>query len=753
MAKVGGPARELAQCLRDAVRHHEAGRLDRARPLYERALRADPKCARALNGLGLIEQSRGHAARAVELLRAAIAAKPSAIYHNNLANSLRALGVAAPAEDAYREALRLDPSYAKAHYNLGAFLAERGRAVEAAACFERALGVEPGFAAASAALAALLARGDRSADAEAVLRRGLAANPVATDLVFALGELLRRQGRHPEAIACFERLVGLNPSDAAAFNNLGALYQLEGRVDAALLCLERAAELEPESAHTRFNLARLLDDLGRFDDALAAYQAALAKPSPLDLELRCHLAVLRRRLCDFRGEAEAHADLVARIDAFLSAPAERGLAPLALNVIELPGALRLRVARHLARGLERETAEARAGCAFPAQHARRDAARLRIGYVSPDFRQHAVGTLIHDLFRHHDREHFETFAYSLVSTGDGFQRSVQRGVDHFADVSRESPEATAKRIHGDGIDLLVDLAGYTTYSRSAIFALRPAPVQISWLGYLDTQGSDAIRYAIADDRVVPESEAANWSETLVSLPECFAVSSRLPIATDAPSRAELGLPEGAAVFCSMNALHKLDLRTFEAWMQILARVPNGVLWLYDDTSETGRARLASEAAARGIDPSRMVFAKRAALPDYLARYRRADLFLDSFAYNAGATAVGALRAGLPVLTLPGASFMSRMGGSLVAAAGLADCVCVSADAYVERAVALGSEPERLRELRARLAAAQSTAPLFDLPRFARQLEAAYQAIWDHAQSRDAARRIRVAERASTSDSR
>jgi predicted O-linked N-acetylglucosamine transferase (SPINDLY family) len=194
----------------------------------------------------------------------------------------------------------------------------------------------------------------------------------------------------------------------------------------------------------------------------------------------------------------------------------------------------------------------------------------------------------------------------------------------------------------------------------------------------------------------------------------------------------------------MNALHKLDARSFDAWMRVLSRVPDSVLWLYDDTSARGRANLAREAEARGIAVSRLIFAARAPLPDYLARYRCADLFLDSFAYNAGATAAGALRADLPVLTLPGASFMSRMGGSLVAAAGLADCVCESGDDYVERAVELGSQPGALRALRERLVSAQASAPLFDLPRFARNLEAAYHAIWEHAQSRDPSRRIRIA---------
>jgi predicted O-linked N-acetylglucosamine transferase (SPINDLY family) len=414
-------------------------------------------------------------------------------------------------------------------------------------------------------------------------------------------------------------------------------------------------------------------------------------------------------------------------------------------VVKVPGALRLAVARHLARGLEQQTAAARARCAF--RHARRrDPSKLRIGYVSPDFRTHAVGTLVHGLFRHHDRDAVSVHAYSLVDVDDPFQRSVRSGVDTFADVSREPPEAIARRIHADGIDVLVDLAGYTTYSRTSLFVLRPAPVQAHWLGYLDTMGADFLPYVIADDRVIPEQAAADFSETVVPLPGGFAVASELPIDEAPLSRADEGLPEGAFVFCCMNALHKLDVESFDVWMRILARVPESVLWLSGETSQRGRSNLAREATRRGIDPSRLVYAPRAPLPRYLARYRLADLFLDTFAYNAGATAVGALRAGLPVLTRPGDTYMARMGSSLCACAGIPEMICEDVSAYEERAVALATDPQQLASVRARLAEGHRTARLFDPRRCARELEAAYRAMWRHQLEGAADRRIRAEPR-------
>jgi len=242
--------------------------------------------------------------------------------------------------------------------------------------------------------------------------------------------------------------------------------------------------------------------------------------------------------------------------------------------------------------------------------------------------------------------------------------------------------------------------------------------------------------------VIPEEHGAHYSETIVALPRGFAPASPLPIAAT-PSRAELGLPDDAFVFCCMNGLYKLDAETFAVWMRILARAPESVLWLPDEGSATARANLAREAKQGGVDPARLVFAPRAPLPQYLARYRAADLFLDTFAYNAGATAVGALRAGLPVLTRPGDRFVARIGASLCASAGIPEAVCVDSHAYEERAVEWATRSDALGAVRRRLAEAHDSAPLFDLPGFARQLEAAYRAIWRHRAQGDPTRRIRV----------
>lgn len=732
----------LAAKTREALQLQRAGRLGPARGAWERILERAPRHPPACNGLALILLAQSRPREALALLAVAVEEKPdSAIYRNNLANALKALGRLDEAAAAYHDALRLDPDYVSPEYNLALLEHARGAVGPARARFERLLARRPDFAPACASLARLLLEAADPAQAIACLRRGVAASPGNAELLVELAALLRQHGRLEEAIACHERLVALQPDRSASFNDLGALYQLQGRIEPALACFDRALALDPRSGPAHFNRGKLLGDLDRHDEASRALEQAIALDPDLATEAACHLAVARRHLCEWQDEAARTAELVARIERLLRHEPTRGLPPLTLNVVPIPAALRLAVARHLGRGVERECAPLVQR--HPLRHAPRDpGAPLRIGYVSPDFRLHAVGSLIHDLFRHHDRRAVTVHAYSLVPVEDAFARAVRAGVDRFVDVSRGTPLEIAQRIHADRIDVLVDLAGYTTHSRTSIFALRPAPVQIHWLGYLDTMGADFLPYILADSTVVPESATDEFSETILELPRSFAVASPMPIAPT-PTRAALGLPDDAFVFCCMNGLHKIDEPVFDAWMRILARVPGSRLWLADEGRGAARANLAREAAVRDIDPARLHFAPRAPLPEYLARYRLADLFLDTFAYNAGATAAGALRAGLPVLTRPGSSFMSRMGASLCRAADLADLVCTSTNEYIERAVALAREPDALAAVRQRLARAPSSAPLFDLPGFARDLEAAYRAAWGHRAAGSTERRIRV----------
>ncbi len=720
---------QLSQWFERARAHHRAGRFEQAKAAYRQILALAPEHPGVTHLLGVLAHQEGAHEEAVRLIGEALRRKPGAAsYHNNLGNALAALGRMEEAESAYREAIRLKPDYAGALYNLGNLYRRTGAREKAERMLRDAFRLRPDYLDAALALAGLMQDLGRFAEADALFRDALRRHPDEALVPFERGNLLRLQGRHDEALACYRAAIRLDPDMASAYNNLGAVLQLRGEVDAAVAALRRSLALRPHSAEAHFNLGQLYEGKNRLDEAAAAYERALALDPDFGGQVFFYLCYLRRKLCDWVDYDARVKELIRRTEAHIQENDRAGLPPLTLNVFSVPAALRRAAARHQARLIERRTAELRKQCAFV--HTRERPDRLRIGYVSPDFRRHAVGTLTHRMFEHHDRDAFEVYAYALVHVDDDFNRAVRAGVDTYADCSRLSYAQTARRIHADGIHVLVDLAGYTTYSRTSVFALRPAPVQAHYLGYLDTMGAPFLPYVIADRFVITEAMAAEYDEAIVYLPDTFAVASPLPVSEKPMSRTAFGVPEEAFVFCCFNSLHKLDPACFDVWMRILRRVPEAVLWLYDSGNATTEANLRREAEARGIAPERLIFAGKLPVDEYLARYRLADLFLDTFAYNAGATAVGALWAGVPVLTVPGRTFFSRMGGSLCRAAGLPEVVCATEAEYEERAVALAADPAALAALRRKLAERRSVAPLFDTARFVRRLEDAYRRMWE-----------------------
>jgi predicted O-linked N-acetylglucosamine transferase (SPINDLY family) len=358
--------------------------------------------------------------------------------------------------------------------------------------------------------------------------------------------------------------------------------------------------------------------------------------------------------------------------------------------------------------------------------------RLRIGYVSSDLRSHAVGYLMAQLFAEHDASAFEIFVYycGIPCDGDQLTARIRPHVAHWVDIRAMDDDAAAQRIAEDQIDILIDVNGHTREARLGVFARRPAPIQVNWLGYPGTMGSPFHHYIIADDFIAPEGDEMYFSERVLRLP-CYQPNDRQRIVDDTrPSRADVGLPSDTFVFCCFNAAHKITRFTFERWMTILKATPNSVLWLLDFHSETN-ARLRAHAEAQGVAGDRLVFAPKIQNPKHLARYPLADLFLDTLPYGAHTTASDALWMGVPVLTLAGRAFASRVCGSLVRSAGLPDLVCTTPGAYVEQAILLaGAERARLESYRARLVAGRDTCTLFDIVLLTRKLEALYRHMID-----------------------
>jgi protein O-GlcNAc transferase len=681
--------------LRAGIDAQKKGENETARRIYQRVLRSSPDHPHALHLLGVLADGEGRHDEAVRLIRRALPAlAPKANVHNNLGNALRHAGEPAAARRCYERALDLDGSYAKACFNLGALLAAPGPEEDTVAAREQ-------------------------------LRRAVALEPQLAEGWLELARLNRREGKLPAAIESYRRVLELRPDDVTALVDLGALYQVTLEVPKAVPLLERACALAPQAPMPYFNLAQALAEMGESERSEEAHRRVL-QLAPNTIHSLLAVAKAERDRCEWGSWQETAARL-ANLDA---AALEQAPAPFILNLYPLPPELHRAAARSYSRRLQAR-AEEIGGRLEPRPPQRKEL--LRLGFVSADFRHHPVGHLCHGLFERLDRERFEVFAYSLLPVDDEVTSRVRMGCDLFRDCARWSDRAIARQIADDAVDLLVDLTGFTTYSRPAILALRPAPVQLQHMGYVNTMGASFVDFHVVDRTVVGEQQRPFFDERLVFLPDClFPVSplGALGAGASSPTRESAGLPADRFVLCSFNAPSKLDPPTFGAWMEILRRTPEAVLWLFDGGKPQLPANLRREAAARDVAPERLVFAGKVPYPDHLARYPLADLFIDSFTYNGGATAVDALHQGLPVLTRLGETPCARMGASVVRAAGFGELVATSTEEYVELGVDLARDDERRRALRARVKAAREMAPLFDLGRWVKGYEAGLRGAWE-----------------------
>ena len=521
--------------------------------------------------------------------------------------------------------------------------------------------------------------------------------------------------RFEESLASYRAALELDPNDGIVHSNMGiALAQLE-QYSEAVKSFDRALALRPDHA-TWHNRASSLRQLGRFDESLHSLERAY-ELAPQGSDVLGDLVRARQALCDW-----SHWDNDTRLLGELAMRNESAGHPFAmLAAIDAPEVHRVAAAAWAARKFPRFVGLG----PIPAG---KSGGRIRVAYVSGDFREHPVAYLMAEVFERHDRGRFDLVALSSgPDDGSAMRRRIERAFDHFIDIHDHSDHDAARLARELGVDIAVDLSGFTTGSRLGLFACRAAPVQVTYLGYLGTLGTDYMDYLIADDMIVPDGSRDWYAEKIVRLPCYQANDTRRSISERAITRAELGLPESGFVFCCMNASHKFTPPVFDLWMRILANAPGSVLLLYSQT-ERMQANLRREAQARGVAPERLVFCGKLPRDRYLARYRVADLFLDTSPYNAGTTASDALWAGLPVLTCPGRSFASRMGASLLSSAGLPELIAGSADDYVRIAVELASLPDRLNQVRNRLAAERGRCRLFDVARFTSSLEAALDAM-------------------------
>lgn len=677
---------KLERRFEEALALHQAGDFSEAQKRYRQILRKQPSHAHALHLLGVIDLQRKHFADALALIERAIALNPrNPGFYSNRANALQQLNRLEDAVDSYDQALALKPDYLEALHNRSSALQKLGRYEQALAGYQQAKALAP-------------------RDAEVHVGCALT---------------LQALGRYPQALASLEEALAHNPRSASAWCNRGNVLRESGDVGGAAASYERALTLQPTLAVAYCNRGHLYQEAGDFTLAIIDYEQAITHgrcSEPPQYEyLRGAILHAKLSLCDWQGIGE-------QIDLLVD-DALRGQlcsVPFPLLTLSDSGAAQ----RAVAEAWCASCIPVRPVPVFPTNPAGKE--RICLGYFSADFHQHATSQLIAELFECHDRERFELIAFSYgPPLQDAMRGRLERAFDHFLDVRKLGDAQVAARARELGLDIAIDLKGYTRGQRPGIFAWRAAPVQVSYLGYPGTLGNPTIDYLIADPVLVTPATRQHYVEQVVYLPGSYQVNdSQRPIAGDTPPRRSQGLPDDAMVFASFNALFKLTPAVFDSWMTILQAVPDSVLWLLEGSPEA-TANLRREAAARGLAGERLVFAPRLPLAEHLARHACADLFLDTFPCNAHTTASDALWAGLPLLTLSGESFASRVAASLLHAVGLPELVTQTLDDYTALAIELATDPARLEGLRSTLAAARSTSSLFDAAGFAAQLERAF----------------------------
>jgi protein O-GlcNAc transferase len=796
--------RNLAALAEDAVAYHRRGMLAEAEKRYAVILRASPNHFDALHLLGVLRQQQGNSAEAERLIDAALKMNPRSIEALcNFGAVLNALDRRDEALAAYDQALTIAPDHIEALCKRGSVLLALLRFEEALAVFNQALAIKPDLLAALCYRGNVLVRLDRLEEAltafdraltikadhvEALISRGNTAmllnrveEALATfdkaieirpDHAMALGnralaliELGRYEnalesfgkalqvvpdsvswrdgygntlmllGRNEDALATFDQILGLVPDQPEVLRHRADALRNLRRHDKAVAAYDSVLAMDPNDVAALFNRGKSLWTLGRFEDAIASYErgSALDDPRALGELVFCRLAI-----ADWAGASK----LAGRLrNAVAEGHFVHSFAAIGL---ELHPADQLKVARSLTRDVVAAAPNPFVHKPFVHSKVTR-AEKLRIAYLSSDFWHHPVGVAVAELFERHDRTRFEIIGVSLgPDDRSGLRARLIKALDSFHDVASDNDRNIAKLLNDRKVHIAVDLNGLTEGFRPGVLARRPAPIQVNYLGYPGTTGADHMDYIFADETVLPFDQQPFFAEKIVHLPDCYHVNDATRhISSYVAPRSDLGPPDQGMVFCCFNQTFKIAAPIFDVWMRLLARVPGSVLWL-SEMNDLAQANLRREAAARSIDPDRLIFAPRIdSSADHLARHRAADLFLDTLPYNAHSTTCDALFAGLPVVTCMGNIFAGRVAASMLEAAGLPELVTNNLQDYEAQALKFATDPALLQSTRRKLERNRPTCRLFDSDRFRRHIEAAYETMWDIHRQGESPRSFRV----------
>ncbi len=725
----------LSQAMQDAAAAYAAGNWPQAEQLCTLILKTRADHVAALSLLAIIKAKTGHLETAAILMKRAIAAAPNnATAHNNYGNVLRDLKRFGEAIACYDRALHLEPTYSDAHNNRGGALYGLGDFEAALESYDYAISYRPDYADAHYNRGVTLQALNRIEEALASFARALSLRPRFAEALYNQGIALHQLRRLDEALRSYDRALAIAPTFAQVHNNRGNTLQQLGCYQEAVLSYDAALQSHPGLADAYNNKGNALAQLGRVEEAQQSFQRALQLDPGIDWLPGAWLRT-RQQLCEWSG-------IDALVTEILDGVAAGGKVtqPFTLLAVSDDLAVQRRAAEIFAD--ERHLVQS----PLPPLGKRRRKGVIRIGYYSADFHNHATAQLIAGLIELHDRRRFFVSAFSFgTNKPDEMTQRLRRGFDQYIDVGSCSDREAAQISRDLEIDIAIDLKGFTAHSRAGIFAHRAAPLQVAYLGYPATMGACYIDYIVADPTVIPHEDRHHYAEKVIYLPHSYQVndSKRTEIAAER-SRRELGLPPTGFVFCCLNACYKITAATFAGWMRILRAVEGSVLWLLTENSTAAR-NLCQEAAAHGVSGARLIFAAPLPHLQHLARYRLADLFLDTFPCGAHTTASDALWCGLPVVTRLGESFVSRVAASILRSVGLPDLVATSQEHYESLAIELARDPARLAGIKNRLLANRRSTPLFDTDLFTRHLESGYQSIYERYHSGLGADHVHVGE--------
>ena len=717
------PQSQVAALFKQGLELHQQGQLAQARQIYEQVLAKQPTHFDALHLSGAIAAQSKNPALAVELIGKAIEINPkNAAAYSNRGLALNELKRVEEAITSYDKAIAIKPDFAEAYSNRGIALKELKRYEEALVSYDRAIAIKPDYADAYSNRGNALNELKRYEEALASYDRAIEIKPDFAEAYSNRGNALKKLKRVEEALASYDRAIEIKPDYADSYYNRGIALKELKRYEEALASYDRAIAIKPDYAEAFANRGVLLQDLKRLEEALASYDKAIAIKPDYEYLLGTQLHT-KMKICDWQ-------DFEANIENLLLRIGEGKKSSQSFPILALTDSL----------SVQRKASEIWMNDKHPPNHSLgfipklRRKEKIKIGYYSEDFREHPVSYLAVELFELHDKNNFDLIAfYYGPPDSSNMHKRVSSAFNEFIDIRLKSDKEVAALSRLMEIDIAIDLSGLTGNERTGIFAYRAAPVQLSYLGYLGTMVVEYYDYLIADKTTIPVGSQQFYTEKIVYLPSYQVNDSKRLISDKVFEKTELNLPINAFVFCCFNNIYKIIPPAFDKWMRILNAVPDSILLLYAE-NQWAEANLKLEAEKRGVSQTRLVFGGRIERSEYLARYRLADLFLDTLPYNAGTTASDALWAGLPVLTCMGESFASRVAASVLNAIELSELVTTTQEQYEAKAIELATNPAKLRAIKDKLERNRLTTALFDTPRFTKHIEAAYTQMYERYQT-------------------